>query len=92
MKHDGERKTGNDRTRKYQVREMFSFRDITSFKVKGFDAKKKKKLKWEKQLKKKGQVRRAEFSTNPQTMCKNRYHRTSESTQLPQTSVELSGS
>lgn len=42
MKHDGERKTGNDRTRKYQVREMFSFRDITSFKVKGFDAKKKK--------------------------------------------------
>ena len=66
MKHEGERKTGNDRTRKYQAREIFSFRDIISFKVKGLNAKKKKKnLKWEKQLTKKGQVRRAEFSTNP---------------------------
>lgn len=43
-------------------------------------------------LKKKGQVRKAEFSINPQTMCKNRHHRTSESTQLPLTSVKLSGS
>ena len=70
MKDDGERKTGNDRTRKYQVREIFSFRDIMSFKVKGLYAKNKTKqnktnLKWEKQLKKKGQVRRTEFSTNP---------------------------
>ena len=53
MKHDGERKTGNDRTRKYQVREMFSFRDITSFKVKGFDAEKKKKTKMGKAVKEK---------------------------------------
>ena len=45
MKHEGERKTGNDRTRKYQVREIFSFRDIMSFKVKGLNAKKKKKPK-----------------------------------------------
>lgn len=71
MKDDGERKTGNDRTRKYQVREIFSFRDIMSFKAKGLNAKKttknkkKNNLKWEKQLKKKGQVRRTEFSTNP---------------------------
>ena len=43
MKHEGERKTGNDRTRKYQAREIFSFRDIMSFKVKGLNAKKKKK-------------------------------------------------
>ena len=41
MKDDGERKTGNDRTRKYQVREIFSFRDIMSFKVKGLYAKTK---------------------------------------------------
>lgn len=45
MKHEGERKTGNDRTRKYQAREIFSFRDIMSFKVKGLNAKKKKKPK-----------------------------------------------
>ena len=45
MKHEGERKTGNDRTRKYQVREIFSFRDIMSFKVRGLNAKKKKKPK-----------------------------------------------
>ena len=46
MKDDGERKTGNDRTRKYQVREIFSFRDIMSFKAKGLNAKKttKKRL------------------------------------------------
>ena len=45
MKDDGERKTGNDRTRKYQVREIFSFRDIMSFKAKGLNAKKTTKNK-----------------------------------------------